>query len=138
MSATIFLARLLGLYLLAIAFAVLVRGAAIVAALLPLIDQPPLVMLLALIVLAAGLAIVLAHNRWSGGALTVVITVIGWITVIRGLLLLFFPEAVADIADAVGLQSIRYAAAVGPLALGAYLTYAGFTAKPPSSGSVRA
>jgi aldo/keto reductase family protein len=29
--------------------------------------------------LAAGLAIVLGHNVWSGGALTVVVTLIGWL-----------------------------------------------------------
>jgi len=34
--------------------------------------------------LAAGLAIVLGHNVWSGGALTVVVTLIGWLAALRG------------------------------------------------------
>jgi hypothetical protein len=41
------------------------------------------------ITLAAGLAMVLAHNIWSGGALVVVVTVVGWITLIKSLLFLF-------------------------------------------------
>jgi hypothetical protein len=34
--------------------------------------------------LASGLAIVLGHNVWSGGALTVVVTLIGWLVALRG------------------------------------------------------
>jgi hypothetical protein len=35
-------------------------------------------LILGIITLAAGLAMVLAHNIWSGGALVVVITLVGW------------------------------------------------------------
>ncbi|WP_281932718.1 hypothetical protein [Methylocystis iwaonis] len=34
--------------------------------------------------LAGGLAIVLGHNIWHGGALPVVITLIGWFVTLRG------------------------------------------------------
>jgi hypothetical protein len=39
--------------------------------------------------LAAGLAIVLGHNVWSGGALTVVVTLIGWLRVARRRLVVY-------------------------------------------------
>ena len=42
--------------------------------------------------LAAGLAIVLGHNVWSGGALTVVVTLIGWLVALRGVVRLFTPQ----------------------------------------------
>lgn len=129
MSATILLARLLGLYMLAVSAAVLVRGPAMMAAVVALVDEPALCLMLGLIVLPAGLAIVLTHNRWSGGVLPVVITLLGWITVVRGLLLLFVPELAARIVAALGIEDLPYAAAVVPLALGVYLTHAGFAAK---------
>ena len=39
-----------------------------------------------------GLAIVLLHNYWSGGALTVIITLLGWLTLIKAVLLLVLPS----------------------------------------------
>jgi hypothetical protein len=48
---------------------------------------------LALITLGLGLAMVLGHNRWSGGALPILVTLIGWGLLLRGLLLLFLPSA---------------------------------------------
>ena len=48
---------------------------------------------LSIIIVAAGLAMVLAHNIWSGGAQAVVVTLVGWLTLIKGLLyLLLFHE----------------------------------------------
>jgi hypothetical protein len=40
----------------------------------------------------------LGHNVWSGGALPVVVTLVGWVALIKGLLLLFLsPEAAAGL-----------------------------------------
>lgn len=41
--------------------------------------------------LVAGLSIVLAHNRWTGGW-PVLITVVGWFAIVGGLVRMFFPE----------------------------------------------
>jgi hypothetical protein len=41
------------------------------------------------IAVTAGLAIVIGHNVWSGGALLVIVTLLGWIILIRGVVLLF-------------------------------------------------
>jgi hypothetical protein len=47
-----------------------------------------------------GLAIVLVHNVWSGGLLHVVITVIGWLSLMKGLLFVFLtPEMGAIFLD---------------------------------------
>ena len=67
---------------------------------------------------------ILGHNVWSGGALPVIVTLIGWLALIKGLLLLFLsPEAVLG-----GLQyeQLFYMYAAIALILGVYLTYAGF------------
>jgi hypothetical protein len=38
------------------------------------------------------LAMVLAHNIWSGGVLAVVVTLVGWMALIKSLFFLFLPH----------------------------------------------
>jgi hypothetical protein len=46
--------------------------------------------------LAAGLAIILGHNVWSGGTLPVIVTLVGWLIFAKGLVLLVVtPETLA-------------------------------------------
>src|SRR6266550_4293830 len=117
---TVFLARLIGLFALLLSLAELLR-------------DRPLLFILAMLGLLAGLAIVLAHNVWSGGALPVVVTLFGWILLIRGALLLFLsPEAVAGWIDFLHFEQLFHLYAGITLVLGLYLTYAGFKASPPS------
>ena len=47
--------------------------------------------------LLAGLAIVIAHNRWSGGW-PVIITVLGWLMVIGGVIRIVVPQVVQTVA----------------------------------------
>jgi putative exporter of polyketide antibiotics len=65
---TLFLARLIGLYCILIALAMFVRGQSTVDTVAGLLRDPPLMFVLGVITLAAGLAMVLVHNVWSGGA----------------------------------------------------------------------
>ena len=66
--------------------ALLVRGTAIVET----TAADALVMLTyAIISLALGIAMILGHNVWSGRALPVVVTLVGWSIFAKGLLLLF-------------------------------------------------
>jgi NADH:ubiquinone oxidoreductase subunit 5 (subunit L)/multisubunit Na+/H+ antiporter MnhA subunit len=71
---------------------------------------------------------VLAHNVWSGSARAIIVTVIGWLTLIKGLLFLFLPAGVEAELYFNGLHYDRffYAYILFALALGAYLTYGGF------------
>jgi hypothetical protein len=61
-----------------------------------------LLFLVELLGLAAGLAIVLGHNLWSSGLPALIITLIGWLTLIRSIILLFLsPEAIGRFIKAV-------------------------------------
>src|SRR5690348_14216277 len=40
---------------------------------------------------AAGTALVIGHNVWSGGVLPVVVTLLGWLTLIKGIALMAMP-----------------------------------------------
>jgi hypothetical protein len=93
---TIFLAKLLGLYCIIVALAMMTRRESTIATMKALIANPPLLLFVEVFRLAGGLAMIIGHNIWSGGALPVVITLIGWLMAIRGAgLLALSPAATA-------------------------------------------
>ncbi|MGA7808060.1 hypothetical protein [Bradyrhizobium sp.] len=125
---TIFLAKFLGLYCVILALAMMVHKPSAVATLKALIANPPLLLFVELISLAGGLAMIIGHNVWSGGALPVTVTVLGWVMTIRGAgLLALSPAAVAKLFDAMHYEQLFYFYMGGTLVLGLYLAYSGFS-----------
>ena len=125
---TIFLAKLLGLYCVIPAAAMMVRGQSGAAAMKALVAYSPLLLFVEVTGLALGLAMVLGHNIWSGGVLPVVVTLIGWLIVIRSAVLLTLsPEATIKLVDALQYEKRFYIYMGVTLVLGLYLTYAGFS-----------
>jgi hypothetical protein len=85
--------------------------------------------------LVAGLAIVLTHNVWSGGVLPVIITLIGWATLFRGLVLLLLPpDAVAGIFESIHFEQLFFFYIAITLIIGLYLTYGGFRSRSRLNG----
>ena len=132
---TIFLAKLIGLYCIVIAIAMSLDKPATVNAVVALVGSPPLVFIVGLIVVAAGLAMVLSHNVWRGSALAVAVTIIGWLTLVKGALFLFTPAPAAGgfIVWGAAYERWFYLDVALAFALGIYLTYAGFRATPAST-----
>ena len=93
---TIFLAKFFGLYCIVLAVTMMVRKQSAVSTMRALIQSPPLLLFVELLGLAGGLAMVIGHNIWSGGALPVVITLLGWLMAIRGGALLAISPAGDD------------------------------------------
>ena len=92
---TVFLARFIGLFTVLLIATLLLRGSAVVET---AIADTPLMFTYSIISLALGLAMILGHNVWSGGALPVVVTLVGWLILAKGLLLLFLtPEALTEL-----------------------------------------
>jgi vacuolar-type H+-ATPase subunit I/STV1 len=90
-SRTIFLSKLIGLYCVIIALSMMTRRQATVETVTALLRSPSMMLIVGIVALATGLAMVLVHNIWSGGALAVVVTLVGWITLIKSLFFLFVP-----------------------------------------------
>jgi hypothetical protein len=123
---TVFLARAIGLFTVVLVAALLVRGSAIIAA---SVADGPVMLVYATISLAMGIATVLGHNVWSGGALPVVVTLVGWLILAKGVLLLFFsPDAVSQMFEQMRYAEHYYLYLAPALVIGLYLTWAGFTA----------
>ena len=123
---TIFLARLLGLFTVLIVAALALRGSAVVEA---AVANQPVMLTYGMTSLAIGLAMVLAHNVWSGGVLPVVVTLVGWLILAKGLMLLVIaPDALAQFYGKMHAGENLYLY-LPSFVIGLYLTWAGFAAR---------
>jgi len=126
-SRTQFLSRLIGLYLVLAALAMGSHRQATVDTVNAIIRNPSVVLITGVITLVAGLAIVLSHNIWTGGALPVIVTLVGWTTLLKGLLFLFLtPENQVSFFGMFHYEQMVYLYVGICIVLGGYLTYGGF------------
>ncbi len=132
---TTFLSRLLGLYSILISLSMITRKQATIETVTALMHNPPVLFVAGIMALAAGLAIILCHNVWSGGVRPVIVTLVGWITLIKGLLLVFLtPEAAAGFfLERLQYEQRFYWYLGVSFLLGAYLTYSGLRTGSQSS-----
>jgi len=129
---TLFLSRLIGLYCILIGLSMMIRGQATVETVTALLQNPVMTLILGVITLAAGLALVLAHNVWSGGALAIVVTLVGWMALAKGLFFLFLPHEMEAglFLGQLHYRQLFYVYSAISLVLGFYLTYGGFRSRP--------
>jgi uncharacterized membrane protein len=124
---TIYLGRLIGLYCVLIALSMMSHKQATVDTMTALVHNMPVLFFASVMAMVAGLAIVLAHNVWSGGALPVVVTLVGWILLVKGLIfLLLSPEASATYFEAFRYGQLFYVYTSITLVIGIYLTFSSF------------
>ena len=80
-----------------------------------------------MVAMAAGLAIVLGHNVWTGGDLAVVVTLFGWAALLKGVsLLLVPPEQMAAAYKGLGFERFFYVWIGAVLVLGLLITLDAF------------
>lgn len=126
---TIYLGKLFGLYCMTLALGMMANRRVTLAAVESMIRSPPILLFVDIVTLSIGLAMVLGHNIWSGGALPVVVTVLGWATLIKGLLFLFLPqERMIGLYKAMQYERLFFVYMAGTLVIGLYLTVAAFSA----------
>jgi len=124
---TEFLSKLIGLYCLLVGLSMLAHKDATLAAVHSIVHNSGALLMGGWIALVVGLAIVLGHNIWLGGAAALLVTLFGWAALIKGIILLFLPPQGADrYFAALHYEQHFYQYAVVMAVLGAYLTYAGF------------
>ena len=130
-SRTLFLSRLIGLYCILIGLSMMTRGQATVETVTALLQNPVMTVILGVLTLAAGLAMVLAPNIWSGSALAVVVTLVGWMALIKSLFFLFLPPEIEAglFLGRLHYQQFFYLYSAISIVLGVYLTYGGFRSR---------
>jgi hypothetical protein len=123
---SIFLARLLGPLLLIGGASILLNPKAFRTLAGEVIRSVTLVYLFGFIDFAAGLAIVLTHNVWLL-SWRVLITLLGWLMLIRGAIRVLIPETVmAYAAKVLRKKQVLPAAGVVTAAIGLVLCYFGY------------
>jgi hypothetical protein len=128
MMASIFLARLLGPLFLIVGASILFNPKVFHDIAAEVVRSATLVYLFGFIDFAAGLAIVLSHNVWLMGW-PVLITLIGWLLLIRGTVRVLIPETVMGYAAKVlGNKRLIPVAGVVTGIIGLVLCYFGYLA----------
>jgi vacuolar-type H+-ATPase subunit I/STV1 len=129
---TLFLSKLIGLYCLLVGLSMMSHKQLTVESVTALLQNPSLTLLLGLITLGASLAMVIAHNLWWNGPLALMITLIGWLALIKSLLFLFLSSAMEArfLLGQLHYQQLFYDYAAVSIALGVLLNYAGFASSP--------
>jgi len=125
-STSIFLARLIGPFFLIVAVSLLINQAQFRAIADEFMHSPALVFLTGLMILPVGLALVLSHNVWVADW-RVLITLLGWLTIVSGALRIAAPKRALDVGRKVyAMPNILYLSAAIWLAVGAILTFFGY------------
>jgi hypothetical protein len=121
------IAGLLGPTLVAAAVAMLLNLGPLPALTEEVSREPVLILLSGILLFVAGLAIVRVHNRWASGW-PMLVTVLGWLFVIGGLVRMLFPIQLASIVVGVLGRNTGVVSAVLVLVLiaGAFLSYKGY------------
>ncbi len=128
MQTSLFIARLLGPIFLVVGAALISRPEAFRALLREFVASGVLMYLAGFLGLLGALALIIVHNVWALDW-RLLITLIGWATLVRALATIFRPQAIVSIAD----RLIEYkgafpAAAAIDLIVGALLSYFGYLA----------
>ena len=82
------------------------------------------------LVLLIGIVIIALHPHWRGAA-AIMVSLMGWMIALRGLLLLAFPTVFLSVAKAtIGMGPLWIAVSVVLALVGLYLTYVGWRPAP--------
>jgi hypothetical protein len=117
------IAGLVGPTLIALAAALLINLGSISTLVESVSHDPALVLVSGVLSFVAGLAVVRVHNHWAGDWM-VLVTILGWLLLVRGLVRIVFPIWVAGMAANFSQNTGLIAGeAVVFLVIGALLSY---------------
>lgn len=129
MNTSRLIARLIGPLFLAIGVGLFANAAVYHSMAQEFLRNVPLIYLSGFLTLLAGITIVNFHNLWVGDW-RVMITIFGWLAVIGGAVRLILPQAVQSVGGTMlASTTAQTIGGVVVLALGAWLTYAGYFEK---------
>lgn len=126
MRYSIFLARLLGLYQVIMSIGMFFHLKQYQNLMTQLTQNPLVLLVMGMFTLFLGLTIILSHSKFRGWP--IIITLIGYLVAIKGIVLLFFPELVQKVISQ-WLAFDDYITVISPLLVGIILMIFGFIVK---------
>ena len=128
MDISIFLGKLIGIYLLIVGVLIFVRHKELYKMVNSFAEKSSLLYITGVFILLLGLSMVIGHNVWEF-SWRVVITIIGWLTLAKGLMYMFLPAS--KIAKIAGIMKGPYWYMGGgalSILIGLYLVLKAYTA----------
>jgi len=121
-----YLAEVWGISIVAVSLALLIKPKYL-KTLFAEVENEATMLFLGMVNLIIGVAMVLAHNVWARNW-QVIITILGWISLVKGLSVLFLPEYMKKWVKKMENQQWLPIALVILVFVGLIITYFGFTA----------
>jgi len=129
MAPAVWIARLIGPVFVAIGLGIVLNRGFYAAAVGEGVRSPVLIYLAGIASLVAGLAILNAHRTWTSDWRAIV-TILGWLLVIGGVLRIVLPRITTSIATTLYSGTVAIAiVGVIVFVVGAYLSFEGYRAK---------
>jgi len=128
MAPAVLIARLAGPLFVVIGLGILLNASFYTGMVVEAVHSPTLVYLSGVASLLAGVAILNAYRAWTANW-RVIVTVLGWLCVIGGIMRIVLPQIVTSLATTIysGPAALTVAAVI-VLILGAYLSYESYRA----------
>ncbi|MBD3270604.1 hypothetical protein GF376_03700, partial [Candidatus Peregrinibacteria bacterium] len=92
METSIFLAQVIGIFSATFALALIFNSRYISKTFEELIDQKGVIFLIGMIALAIGIFWINSHNIWNASWWIIIISIIGWLSFIKGIILMVYPQ----------------------------------------------
>jgi len=128
MALSILLAQIFGLYLLIVGASLLINHKKLRRVFNDFGNHYSTVFTTGLFTLLLGLLLVLNHNIWEGEMWIIVVTVISWLTLLKGVTIVLLPiDSFKKVMQVVNNENVYRIASVVSIVVGLYLTYVGFT-----------
>ncbi|MFH1173423.1 MAG: hypothetical protein V1692_02750 [bacterium] len=129
LDATFFLTKVLGFFMLVIGLSVLIKGKTLSKIMREFTSHEYMQYFGGIINLLIGLLLVAYHNVWALPLNVLLVTIIGWATLLKGLAFLLLPEdSVSKMVKAFDNKTWHVLAGVLSLVIGVYFIYTWFTA----------
>jgi len=126
MEKSYFLAKVIGLYCLIVGIVMLINMPQFIQYIDQLAHNPSLMFLCGFFTVILGILVIASHNVWRLHW-SVLISLVGWLVLIKGLSLMLFPEYLDHFTiRMMGSQTFAYSAAALDFILGFVLCYCGF------------
>lgn len=129
MDISIFLAQIIGIYFLVVGISAITKPKEWQHVVKHLVEHEhtALAYIAAIFAFILGLILVLIHNVWGGDVTTTIVTIIGWLILIKGVTYFLLPSRIW-VGWAQKFNNIKVYRIIGVvyIIVGAYLTYNGF------------
>lgn len=126
MELSIFLAKIIGIYLIIVSLALLINAKRFKSIIDDIMAHPGLQLVMGFNILVIGILLVVTHNIWVY-SWEVLITIIAWIALFKGILNVAFPSyAKKFVKSCVRSKNTLVVFGIIDLAIGLFLCYTGF------------